>query len=361
MEKKKSSGGILVGIILIIVGIVLLWWNEGRTVKTTQMISEAKEEYVDVASDKISKKYNNKLIATTGTLETKGTQDDMFNIKTPGAKLTRIVEMYQWEEKCTTNSNDVETCSYKKVWSDEVIDSNDFDDTSYTNPDSMPYESKEFYDNTAKLGKFHLNEELLSQLSTNEQVTTLDENTITQYNMTIENNKYYTNVKNNTPEIGDIRISFSYNNSGTVSVMAVQNEEELSPFVASSGYKLYELREGTMNGETILSFLTEENNSLKWILRGVGTLLVIIGFAAMVAPLQRLANFIPIFGTIFGWISGVITLVLVIGISLLVIAIAWFRYRPILSICLILLAVLAIILAKKFTKKKEVNNIPNQQ
>ena len=360
MEKKKSSMGILGGIFLIIIGIILLWWNEGRAVKTIQMISEAKEEYIDVGSDKINKKYNNKLIATTGTLETTGTQDETFNIKTPGAKLERIVEMYQWKEKCTTNNNDVKKCTYKKVWSIDIINSDNFYDTSYSNPDRMPYESKEFYDSSATIGKFHLNRNLLSQLSTNEEVETLEENIATQHNMTIESDKYYTSVKNNTPEIGDVRISFSYNNSGTVSVMAVQNEEELSPFIASNGYKLYELREGTMNGETMLSFLTEENNTLKWMLRGIGVLLIIVGFAATIAPLQHIASYIPFFGTIFGWVSGVISIALGLGVSLLVIAIAWFRYRPILSISLILIAAIAIILAKKITKRKKVNKIPAQ-
>ena len=38
---KNSFGGIVSGILLIIIGTVLLWWNEGRAVKTTRMLKEA--------------------------------------------------------------------------------------------------------------------------------------------------------------------------------------------------------------------------------------------------------------------------------------------------------------------------------
>lgn len=36
---KKSFGGIGSGILLFIVGTILLWWNEGRAVKTTKMLN----------------------------------------------------------------------------------------------------------------------------------------------------------------------------------------------------------------------------------------------------------------------------------------------------------------------------------
>ena len=41
---KKSFGGIGSGILLFIVGTILLWWNEGRAVKTTKMLNEAAED-----------------------------------------------------------------------------------------------------------------------------------------------------------------------------------------------------------------------------------------------------------------------------------------------------------------------------
>ena len=43
MKGKNKTGGILGGIILVIIGICLLWYNEGRTVKTQKAISEARK------------------------------------------------------------------------------------------------------------------------------------------------------------------------------------------------------------------------------------------------------------------------------------------------------------------------------
>ena len=60
-EVKKTNtnkgGGIVSGLLLLIVGIGILWYNEGRTVKTQSTINEARKKYTDVSSEKIDKKY----------------------------------------------------------------------------------------------------------------------------------------------------------------------------------------------------------------------------------------------------------------------------------------------------------------
>ena len=38
---KNSVGGVFSGILMFIIGTCLLWWNEGRAVKTTRMLEEA--------------------------------------------------------------------------------------------------------------------------------------------------------------------------------------------------------------------------------------------------------------------------------------------------------------------------------
>ena len=43
------------------------------------------------------------------------------------AKLIRTVEIYQWEESCTTDDNDKKNCTYEKVWEDRLIDSSNFE------------------------------------------------------------------------------------------------------------------------------------------------------------------------------------------------------------------------------------------
>ena len=45
---KNSLGGVLIGLVMFIGGTVLLWWNEGRAVKTTNMLKDAEKNYVEM-------------------------------------------------------------------------------------------------------------------------------------------------------------------------------------------------------------------------------------------------------------------------------------------------------------------------
>lgn len=354
--RKNKSGGLLIGIIFIIAGILLLWFNEGRTVKTAETISQAEKEYIDI-SPNYSSTNNGKLIATKGQIELSpnGSVDTNFNISVSAAKLDRTVEMYQWKETCN-NENNNEVCTYKMVWDDDLINSNNFADTSHTNPDSMLYDSASFYASGSKLGDFILSDELLKQLNANKRLNIQDNDFMSSIGLKVVN-QYYTNVQNNTPKIGDIRISYKYSDAKNVSVLAVQNNNNLETYKSDNGYTIYELKEGSLNGEQILEKLTNENNNLKWILRLIGTFFTIIGFVAIVAPIQRFANYIPIIGTIFGWVSGLASLILGLGVSIIVIALAWLRYRPLLSIAMLLAVIIVVILTKKLKSKKVNTNI----
>ncbi len=361
--KKNKSGGILVGIIFILAGIFLLWFNEGRTVKTKAAIMEAEDEYIDVSSETIDKNNEGKLIATNGKLEVSydGATDTTFDIHVAKPKLKRTVEMYQWKETCEDNNGN-EVCRYSMVWDDEIINSNAFEDATHNNPSSMPYSSETFTADGSRIGDFILDGELLNQLNADKKINLQDSAKITNMGLT-NDGTYYTNVQNGTPKVGDIRISFSYSDATNVSVLAIQNNNEFGKYKSKEGYTIYELKEGTLNGKQILQKLSDENNMTKWIFRLMGTIFIIGGFAAIISPLQRLANFIPFIGTVFGWVTGFATFILGLALSLIVIALAWLRYRPVLSIGLLIGVLIVIILTKKLktknnTNKKEINTQP---
>ena len=120
--KSNPIGGILVGFLFVIGGLILLWWNEGRTVKTEAAIKEAEKTYIDVSADKIDPANEGKLIATKGaqTREDK-VKDDVFGVLVDSSKLKRYVEVYQWVENCTTDNDNNESCTYEKNWKDDLI------------------------------------------------------------------------------------------------------------------------------------------------------------------------------------------------------------------------------------------------
>ena len=361
MNKKSSGGifgGIIAGIIFIIVGIGLLWWNEGRTVKTQAGINEAGKNYIQVESSSVDTENEGKLIATNGDIdlsESGDIVDATFGITVKSALLEREVEMYQWEESCTTDSDDKETCTYKKDWHDSLIDSSDFKESGHSNPGSMPYDSETYIAPNVRVGAFLLPDSLIEKLSTdgekkNEEL--VNEYTNKKEGYEVDGN-YITNVVNEDgPKIGDVRISFHYNNSKSVSILAVQTADTFSEYVTKVGTKVFRIKEGIHTGDVIIQDMTNENKMMKWLLRALGWVLLMAGVGALFSPITKLANFVPILGNVVSFATGLIAFVVGTTISLLVIAIAWFRYRPILSIILILIGVALFVLLMTLKKKK---------
>ena len=86
---------------------------------------------------------------------------------------------------------------------------------------------------------------------------------------------------------------------------------------------------------------------MAWILRLFGFILIGMGFSAIFKPLPTLMAVVPFLGKIVGAGVGLIAWTLAVVVSLIVIAIAWLAYRPILAIVLIAAAVGLVILVKK--------------
>ena len=344
----NKGNGIFGGLIILLVGIGLLWWNEGNNVSNIQSVNEGKKNYTDVSTKKVDPKYDGKLVATNGKLTVTGEiTDDEFGIKTTSAVLKRTVEMYQWEESCEDNN-----CTYKKVWSDDVIDSEDFEKEGHENPNTMPYDSETFTSETAYLGAYNLPEELLKKLPAEHKIKDLNSETATNLSMTI-NGRYYTTVNNEEgAKIGDVRISFYDNNSKSISVLAMQTDDSFKTYTAKKGKSLFKIYEGTYNGNDMLTMIAKQNKFMCWLLRIVGTILVIGGIAGLFGPITNLANKVPILGNIVGFATSTVSSVLGLAISLLVIAIAWFRFRPLISIVLIVI-IIALVVGLKFMPKKD--------
>ena len=80
------------------------------------------------------------------------------------------------------------------------------------------------------------------------------------------------------------------------------------------------------------------NNTWLWILRIIGIMLVIAGLKGIFGFLETLLKVVPFIANIFGWGVGVVCTVVGVVWSLIVIALAWLFYRPLLGIGLLALA-----------------------
>jgi hypothetical protein len=81
------------------------------------------------------------------------------------------------------------------------------------------------------------------------------------------------------------------------------------------------------------------NKTTAWILRVVSAVVVTAGIRTFLAPLAAIGAVIPILGHVLGAGANFVGFLLGLAWSLIIIAIAWVRFRPMLGIGLIIAAV----------------------
>ena len=78
-----------------------------------------------------------------------------------------------------------------------------------------------------------------------------------------------------------------------------------------------------------------------------------LGFSLVLKPLSVLADVIPFMGNLVGAATGFIAGLLAVGISLIIIAISWVTFRPLIAVPILLLALAALFFGvKKLIAKK---------
>ncbi len=141
---KNAFAGIVVGLVFIVGATVLLFWNEGRTIRTTQGIGEVREKcesLPDVTT--VHSEFEGKPVYAYGKVETTATLiDPTFDISLEGVlRLRRKTEFYQWVEESRTETRkklgggeeQATTYTYEQKWVDTPVDSNKFKEAGHTN------------------------------------------------------------------------------------------------------------------------------------------------------------------------------------------------------------------------------------
>lgn len=153
------------------------------------------------------------------------------------------------------------------------------------------------------------------------------------------------------PVVGDVRITWTYvPASATVSLVAKQTGNTFTPYTAENGYKVDLLQTGTVDKAGMFADAHASNNMMTWIWRFVGWLMMFIGLKMIFKPLSVLGDVLPILGNILEFGTGIIAFLISAITALVVIAIAWLFYRPVIGIILL---VLAIVLLVMLIKKKK--------
>ena len=414
----KSIG---IGFVLFLAGTALLWWNEGRAVKTEKMLEEAGCAYVEMENpNKKDASLDGELICGTAMATTEDSlSDKQFGVGAKAIALRRRVEYYQWVEHASSSSEDklggsqetTTTYTYSLEWVPSPVQSSEFEDPAYQRKNMVlaTYEDAEQYAEDVSWGAYKLSGSLISMISSREELQLsipedllkqLDQSTQAAYerfygvrmeqqpvqqpvqqqaiidsvrallpdsakavldslqavndsiNKQMENannkkdlkyihqagNVLYFGRTPSSPEAGDVRITFEIVVPAKVTVMAVVAGDTFKPFKAKNGKRFQTLVMGKKTGDEIIDEEKEVNNIFLWILRIVGTLIVIFGLKGIFDFIATLLKVVPFVANIIGWGIGVVCTVVGIVWSLIIIALAWLFYRPLLGIGLLALA-----------------------
>lgn len=375
----NSFKGIGTGILLIVAATVLLWWNEGRTVRTGDAIAEAQMVTEPIPSiDKIDSAFEGKMVYATGRAVTKDElTDPVFGVKVNAIKLRRKVEYYQWVEhsksekrtKLGGGEETVTTYSYSAEWVDSPVNSQSFkkreghENKTRINSENMSwlapnvtfgaYRFPEFLSRSIG-GEKALNLSLSDEQRAELQKAFFAPNTNLETSQVLgqqgasmihtQTNTIYVGREPGSPSIGDVRVTFFETPAAEVSILAKVNGDTFVPFRASNGNTFSRLSMGVQDMNSMFDAAKSSNATTAWLLRGLGVVLCIAGFGMIFAPLKVLADVIPLLGSIVGAGTGLVAGLLGSAWSLVIIAIAWIRFRPVLGFCLLGAALTLVIL-----------------
>ena len=366
--------GVLIGIVLFVISFPLLWWNEGRAVKTAKGLTEAGGSVVSVTADQVDAANDRKLVHMTALATTDEIlHDPEFAVSVPAIRLRRKAEMYQWHQKESSEtrkkfgggSETITTYDYQKKWSSHVIDSSGFKHSEgHVNPANMRFQNQEETAKLVKFGAFKLSSGLVGEFNSFETLPMEQKDLdklpadlskqvrLAQNLFYLSNDPQKSAPDPDKPEIGDLRITFEVVKPATVSILARQLGDTFEPWQSATGSTIDRLTVGTVSAENMLGQMEKENTTMTWVLRAVGFLLMAFGVGLVFSPLAVSANVLPFLGNLLRMGIGLFAGVVAATLSLVTIAVAWLAYRPLLGTGLLVVAVGLFVGLKALGRKK---------
>lgn len=278
------------GLVLFVVGASVLYWNEGRAVHTMLALDEA---YADVYSMQFTEEeqdqsFENRIVHLSGPIICGEplTEPD-YNIQLLAVKLRRQVQMYQWVEETVEHNfgesvgavdSDSRSYYYTREWRDKIVDSRNFNNRhGHTNPSRFPIESGIQVADAVYIGKYELGAAVKSKFNKFKELTSdirPDDSSI-KLHLGLY---YHTNDVFN-PEIGDLRILFSYAGmeGEMYSIVGKLQGNKLQPYLTTRGVPVLLVYPGEISALEVfrLEYRAQVLNTWWW--RFVGWLLVFFG------------------------------------------------------------------------------------
>ncbi|MBQ9470825.1 MAG: TMEM43 family protein [Bacteroidales bacterium] len=376
---KRSLGGIGTGLLMFIAATALLWWNEGRAVKTDKMLNEAERAYVDMENpNKKDPAFDGELVCASALATTADSLiDSQFGIGANAIALRRQVEYYQWVEHSQSQTEDklggkevtTTTYTYSQEWVGRPVQSAQFKDPSYQGKNMVltTVDDAEQWAEAVSFGAYRLNDALIRSISSREPMAlSLSYELLRQLNANtqaaherfygparpdtmartdelrryvhISGNELYYGLAPSSPQVGDVRVTFEKVVPARVTIIAQVDGDTFKPYKAKNGKRFQTLVMGRKGADEIFEAEHSANTTILWVLRVLGVVLVVAGLKGVFNILQTLLKVLPFLANIIGWGVGMVCTIIGVVWSLIVIALAWLFYRPLLGIGLLVLA-----------------------
>jgi len=355
----QSFVGLIVGPILVLVGIGLLVWNESRAVTTARSLAEGLGAVISVETNAPLPQNDGRLVHVSGPAAAGARlADPDFHVSVTALSLHRQVQMLQWREREESHTEKnlggsqttVKTFSYTRDWSASPIDSSHFrHPEGHANPGFI-VPSRIIAAKDARIGGFHLADKLLTTLPADE-VVGIDPAAVDGIKARLGrpvsaiDGTLFVGRDSGSPEIGDLKISFTDTPAGDITVIAAQKGSDFAGYQTKAGDVLETIKLGLLTPKQIFAELESDNAVLTWILRAVGTLLVLVGFSVFFGPIAVLADVLPFLGDIVGFGTFFLAFMLTFIVVPVTIAVAWLAFRPLVSVAVLgvgLIGVLAV-------------------
>ena len=258
--------------------------------KMKSLVSEIEQNMVEVEGDKILPENEGKLVLVKGRIESgkESLKDPLFGTTIHTIKMTRVVEVYQWQETehvTTTNTgynNRRERkyhYTYKEGWFRKIIKSNSFHVGGHVNPSQKAIEDEVFV-GKAFLGDYELSKHFINELKADTPFDKLSEETARSHGMNIFRYYYTTSKPQSLTKIGDIRVSFGYideNKLPLVTILARQTGNTFDTYIAQNGRSLNEFWFETLDKEKVIAKFAEDAASSKSCSLVMSVIFAIIG------------------------------------------------------------------------------------
>jgi hypothetical protein len=349
-----SFKGILVGLFLFGVAFPVLWTNEKRSVLNIRTIAEVAKSAVAVPGDTVEAAREGHLIHVSGEAQTPDQLEDPdFALKVNAIHLQRQVEMYQWVENTKSETRKklgggeetVTTYTYEKSWRRGRQDSDGFKDrVGHENPEPA-YPERSVSAENVRVRAYRLSPGLIGQYHAPRDVAAKTEalpGDLAAKAKPLPNGGLYLGAAPESPQIGDLRIRFQEHPAGPASVIARQQGDALTEYLAKSGKTVEWLYNGQLGIPEMCDRKRSENSFWTWLLRGGGFLLMWIGLGLVLRPLRVLADVVPLIGSVVGAGLGLVSGLVAFLCAATTIAVAWIAVRPLTAVPAVV-AVVAVI------------------